>query len=46
MKERISAFNKEQAAPLWQSLAANAIPIDRSLEDPVKPEEEFVYFSN
>jgi arylsulfatase A-like enzyme len=46
MKARISAFNKEQSAPLWQSLAANAIPIDRSLEDPVKPEEEFVYFSN
>lgn len=46
MKARIEAFNAQQAAPLWQSLAANPVPIDRSLLEPAKRNEEFVYFSN
>ncbi|MBM4191745.1 MAG: sulfatase [Gammaproteobacteria bacterium] len=46
MKARLEEFNKQQSAPLWQSLAANPVPIDRSSLEPPKRNEEFVYFSN
>ena len=46
MKARIEAFNREQVAPIWQSLATNAVPIDRMLQEPQKPGEDYVYFAN
>ena len=46
MTAKLEAFDRQQAAPLWKSLAANPIPIDRSLQEPAKAKEEFVYFSN
>jgi arylsulfatase A-like enzyme len=46
MAAKLAAFDRQQATPLWQSLAANPVPIDRSLQEPTKPKEEFVYFSN
>lgn len=46
MKSAITGFDREQAAPIWRSLGAVAIPIDRALQDPPRAGEEFVYFSN
>ena len=46
MTARLEAFNRQQAAPIWQSLAANPVPIDRTLQEPAQPNEDFVYFSN
>jgi arylsulfatase A-like enzyme len=46
MTSKLETFNRQQAAPIWQSLAANPIPIDRSLRERPRPNEEFVYFSN
>ena len=46
MRSRIMAFDREQAAPIWQSLAAVAVPLDRTVTDPPRIGEEYVYFSN
>lgn len=46
MKARLAVFDGEQAAPIWQSLAAIAVPLDRTRAEPPKPGEEYVYFSN
>ncbi len=46
MTAKLEAFDRQQATPLWQSLAANPVPIDRTLQEPAKAKEEFVYFSN
>ena len=46
LKALIADFDKQQAKPLWPSLGEAAIPLDRTLRDPVKPGEEYVYISN
>ncbi len=46
MKSALQAFDREQAAPIWRSLAAVPIPIDRTLQELPRAGEEFVYFSN
>ena len=40
------AFDREQAAPIWQSLAAVAVPLDRTVAELPRAGEEYVYFSN
>ncbi len=46
MKAAIVEFDSEQSPPLWRSLAAVPIPLDRTLQEPPRAGEEFVYFSN
>ena len=46
MKSRMMAFDREQAVPIWQSLAAVAVPLDRTIADPPRAGEDYVYFSN
>lgn len=46
MKARIAQFNGEQIAPIWKSLAAIEVPIDRTIKEPPTPDEDYVYFSN
>lgn len=46
MKARLVEFNRQQAPPIWQSIASNAVPIDRTLQEPTRPAEEYVYFAN
>lgn len=46
MQAAIDRFEREQSPPLWRSLAAVPIPLDRTLQEPPREGEEFVYFSN
>jgi len=46
MRSRLMAFDREQAAPIWQSLAAVAVPLDRTVAELPRAGEEYVYFSN
>jgi len=46
LRARLIEFDAQQVAPLWRSLGAGYIPIDKTLADPQAPDDEFVYFSN
>ena len=40
------AQDAQQRAPMWPSLTQSAIPVDRPLSFPAKPNEDFIYWSN
>ena len=46
MKADLLAFNARQAKPLWPSLAEGAFSIDKTLKDPIKPGDAYVYYAN
>jgi len=46
MKATLARFDAEQAKPLWQSLGAMYVPIDRTLKEKPAPGEDYIYFSN
>jgi len=46
LRRQLDLFDQQQVPPLWQSLGAGYIPIDKTLADPQEPDDEFVYFSN
>lgn len=46
MKVELARFDAEQAKPLWQSLGAMYVPIDRTLKEKPVAGEDYIYFSN
>lgn len=46
LKALLRDFDKEQAKPLWPSLAEAPIPLDKTLRDKVNADDEYVYISN
>lgn len=46
MKATIAAIDREQARPIWATLVAAPIPLDKILSDPQEPGDEHVYFAN
>ncbi|MEM7018011.1 MAG: sulfatase, partial [Pseudomonadota bacterium] len=46
LRAALEAHNAEQGAPLWPSVAASAINIDRDLSQPDQLGDEFAYWSN
>lgn len=46
MRAALEQFDRSQVAPMWRSLGAGYIPIDKTLADPQEPDDEYVYFSN
>jgi arylsulfatase A-like enzyme len=46
MRTALDAFDRSQVPPMWRSLGAGYIPIDKTLADPQEPGDEYVYFSN
>ena len=46
MKATLERFDAEQAKPLWQSLGAMYVPIDRTLKEKPVRGEDYIYFSN
>lgn len=46
MKASIAAIDREQVKPLWATLGAAPIMLDKILSDPQSPDDEYVYFSN
>jgi arylsulfatase A-like enzyme len=46
MKATLTRIDAEQATPLWPSLGAAYVPIDRTLEEAPKEGEDYIYFSN
>lgn len=46
MKATLAAIDREQSRPLWQTLGAGYIPLDKTLSDPQSPDDEYVYFAN
>lgn len=46
MKATLARIDAEQATPLWPSLGAAYVPIDRTLEEAPKEGEDYIYFSN
>ena len=46
MKRTLAAIDAEQLPPLWQTLGAGYIPLDKTLSDPQSPDDEYVYFAN
>ena len=46
LKAMIKDFDKQQAKPLWPSLAEAPIPIDKNLRDKINVYDEYVYISN
>lgn len=46
MKAQLAAWEKQQVKPLWPSLGAAAIAIDRTLKAKPVPNEDYVYYSN
>ncbi|HEY8517248.1 MAG TPA: sulfatase-like hydrolase/transferase [Candidatus Binatia bacterium] len=46
MLAKLAQIDAEQAKPLWPSLLEGAIVIDRPLDTPAVPGEEYVYWSN
>ena len=43
---RLRAFDQAQAKPLWPSLLEAPVPVDRTLNSPAVPAEDYVYWSN
>jgi arylsulfatase A-like enzyme len=46
LRAMIIEFNKQQAKPLWPSLAEGAIALDKSLRQPQAAEDAYIYFAN
>ena len=46
MKSQLALWESQQVKPLWPSLGAGAIAIDRTLKAKSVPNEEYVYYSN
>lgn len=46
MKAQLATWDQAQRKPLWPSLGAGPIPIDKTLRAPQAPEDEYVYYSN
>jgi arylsulfatase A-like enzyme len=46
MKKRLATLNAQQIKPLWPSLAEAPIYIDKTLKQPAKPGEAYVYYPN
>ena len=46
MKKRLATLNAQQVKPLWPSLAEAPIYIDKTLKQPAKPGEAYVYYPN
>ena len=46
LRAELERFDRAQVKPLWNSLGAGYIPIDKTLAAPQQPDDEYVYFSN
>ena len=46
MKAALADIDQQQAKPLWRTLGAGPIPLDKMLRDPQSPDDEYVYFAN
>lgn len=46
MKAELERFDAEQAKPIWQSLGAMYVPVDRTLKETPQTGEDYIYFSN
>lgn len=46
MKATLTAIDRQQARPLWRTLGAGYIPLDKLMRDPQAPDDEYVYFAN
>lgn len=46
LRTALDAFDRAQVPPIWKSLGAGYIPVDKTLAEPQAPGDEYVYFSN
>ena len=46
LRMELERFDRAQVKPLWKSLGAGYIPIDKTLAAPQQSGDEYVYFSN
>lgn len=46
MKKDIWAINAQQAKPMWPSLGEGAIPLDKTLKEPLRPGDAYTYYAN
>ena len=46
MKAKIVEFNQTQRKPIWPSMGAGAIPIDKTMKAKPSPEDAYVYYGN
>lgn len=46
LRTELDAFDRAQVRPMWNSLGAGYIPIDKTLAEPQQPWDDYVYFSN
>lgn len=46
LKSKLAAYDRSQAAPLWPSLGAGYMPLDKTITMPQASDDEYVYFSN
>ena len=46
MKAQLALWESQQVKPLWPSLGAGAIAIDRTLKAKSVPNEDYIYYSN
>lgn len=46
LRQLLDTFNKGQAAPLWPYFSELPIYIDRTIDDPVTPDDEYIYWPN
>jgi arylsulfatase A-like enzyme len=46
MKAKIVEFNQTQRKPIWPSIGAGAIPIDKTMKAKPSPEDAYVYYGN
>jgi uncharacterized sulfatase len=46
MKAKIVEFNQTQRKPIWPSMGAGAIPIDKTLKAKLTETDEYIYYSN
>jgi hypothetical protein len=46
MKAKIVEFNQTQRKPIWPSMGAGAIPIDKTMKAQLTPTDDYVYYGN
>jgi arylsulfatase A-like enzyme len=46
MKAALAEIDRQQSRPLWRTLGAGYIPLDKLMRDPQSPDDEYVYFAN
>ena len=46
LKALLKAHNAEQAKPLWPSVFEGPVSIDKALDPPESPNDEYVYWPN